>query len=736
MLVALALYAVLAVASFMPQSLRPWDTVAYIGDSTESVYIVDANVRQFFSNPLRIFDAPAFHPYDRTIAFTDHRLLPSLVVAPVLWATGNPVLAYNVSLLLGCLLAAMAARHLALLFGADAVAAWAAGALYAFHTYQVNEGPRLNIFFHGFIPLVLACLVRYLRSGRAREAWGVAAFMLLQGLSSNYHLLYGVLFIGLVVAGVLVARPALALARIPKLALAGAVAAALYAPVAFVYLSLSGGHGYSRGLPTGIDVVHFFSTTPTNLFYGAIGTTIRLGERGPHFLGFVSLGLAALALFGAARRRLNDPGDAFVPARVWVAASAALLVLCLGLALGRDFVAFGHHLGPGPYRLLFDFVPGFHLVRYPERFGLPAMLFLGLLVARGLMLVKAAGYGRLAMLFAALVPLEHVSPLVRNDRIPVGAAIPAVYEWLATQPAQAVIDLPFVGEAMVRDETMKMYFANYHQHRIVNGLAGFEPLLTRLTLRLCATFPSETSLQVLQRLGVDTVVLHYGLPLGRDVEGLVPNELSDHAERFAHLLRVADLDTYDQVPGAVADGRLVRLARFEGKAARLFESTADEVFRLRPGAPVAAAPFPTGRRLLRSSWSYRTKAGDPLPAADGDLSTVWSVPRQLNGDEFFEITFDRPERVSGVVLPLVRDSQFPTRFRVLVRTQKGAWKEAARFDMRHALQLVDSLLGDAKHAALGFALPGAEITGVTLSIEEAGTSHAGWRLPEVEVWTR
>ncbi len=733
-LLAFVLYALLAVLSFIPQSIRPWDTVAYIGDSTESVYIVAANVRQFFENPLRVFDAPAFYPYERTIAFTDHRLLPSLIVAPVIWLTGNPVLAYNAAVLLGSLLAALAGRYLARLLGADEIAAWAAGALYAFHTYQVNEAPRLNIFFHGFIPLVLAFLIRYLKFARRRDAWAVAGFMLLQGWSSNYHLLYGALFIALVVLGVAFVRPRLVATRLPSLVLAGLLAAVLYAPIALVYVNLSGGHGYSRALPTGIDVEHFFSTTPTNLFYGAIGTTVRLGERGPHFLGFFSLGLAALAALGTLWRREADPGDSFVPARAWVLAALFLTLLCLSLALGRDCVVFGHDLGPGPYRLLFEAVPGFRLVRYPERFGLPAMLFLGLLVARGLMLVRAAGFGRLAVLLAAVVPLEHVSPLLRNDRIPAGGQIPAVYTWIKEQPLRAIVDLPYVGEAMVRDETMKMYFAGYHGHRILNGLAGYEPLLTRVLLRLSATFPSEMSLQALQRLGVDTVVLHHGLPLGRDVEGLVPNDLSDHAERFARLLRVAELDSYDQLAVAIADRRIVRLVRFEGPSARLFESTADEVYRLALRPPMEAAPFPVGRRLRGPAWHYRTKAGDPMPATDCDLSTVWSVPRQLKGDEFFEITFDQPERVSGLVLPLVRDSQFPTRFRVSVRGLDGVWREAARFDPAHALQLVDTLLRDAKHAALGFSLGKEEVTGVTLSLEEAGTSHAGWRLPEVEVW--
>src|SRR5262249_14321336 len=131
-------------------SLHPIDTVAYIGDSLESVYLVAWNTHQFFRNPLHLFEANVFYPQAHSLAFTDHRLLPSLIVAPVAWVSGNPVLAYNVAVALASFLAAFTARALSLRLGADAVGAWAAGALYAFHTYQVHEAPRLNIIFHGF----------------------------------------------------------------------------------------------------------------------------------------------------------------------------------------------------------------------------------------------------------------------------------------------------------------------------------------------------------------------------------------------------------------------------------------------------------------------------------------------------------------------------------------------------------------------------------------------------------
>ena len=82
-------------------------------------------------------------------------------------------------MLAGCVFAAYAARRLALSLGLDGVAAWAAGALYGFHTYQINEGPRLNVIWHGFLPLALERLVALLRTGERRHARAAAGLLLL-----------------------------------------------------------------------------------------------------------------------------------------------------------------------------------------------------------------------------------------------------------------------------------------------------------------------------------------------------------------------------------------------------------------------------------------------------------------------------------------------------------------------------------------------------------------------------
>lgn len=732
---ALAAYAALSAASFLPLSLRPHDTIAYVGDSLESVYIVAWNVHQFFLDPLHLFDANVLHPIPGALAFTDHRLLPSLLVAPIVWTTGNPVLATNVAMFAACVFAALAGRRLALALGLDLVSAWAAGALYGFHTYQINEGPRLNIVWHAFLPLALERFVAFLKTGERRHAWATALLMLLQGLSSNYHLLYGALLLSLVLLGFAAARPALALRRASGLATPALAAALAFAPIAWPYLTLSRTQALSRELPAGIDLQHYVSTAPGNFMYGAIGAEVRLQQRGPHFAGFLALGLAAVALAAWLRRRDGAEAAALLPGRVWVPAAVALAVVFVVLSLGRDVSAFGVRLGPGPYRLLYDFVPAFQLVRIPERLGLVAMLFLALLAARGIALLRARA-PRAALALALLLPLEHLSLLSVSERVPVGRARPAVYRWLADDRGGAVAELPVRGEGLVRQETLEMYFSTQHWRPIIHGYTAYSPQMTRLLRRLASEFPSDVSLAAFRRVGVDTVVVHRGRELAADLAHQLPGTEPLKREAFSRLVDVAGLDLYERLPAAVAAGRLRLLARFDAASGGLFESTADEVYRVLEPPLVSAAPFPEGSRLRRPTWRYRSKVGDPLPAADGDMRTAWTVPRALRGDEFFEVMFDRPLAATGVVLPLRRDSAIPTRFRIGARDLAGNWGEVARYDAAHAMQLLRRLLADPRQAAVGFVLSGREVTGLNLLVEEGGTSFEGWRLPEFEVWAK
>ena len=515
--VALGLYAATAVLMLYPQSLSPWNTIWFIGDPLTNVYFLGWNAHQLLNDPLQLFAANILHPHGNSALLDSPRLLQSLVVAPVIWATQNPVLGYNMALFLAYVLAAMGGRHLARTLGICEVGAWACGALYAFHTYQISESPRLNVVSHGFLPLALAELVLFLKSGQRRHAWHVAGLMLLQGLADQYHVVYGALLLGLVTAAGLVARPGRVLRRLPRLIPPAIAATLLYLPVLIGYMEASEVYGFERAPSGGIDLRHYLSTSPTNVFYGALGGPVRLGQKlGPHFAGFLSLGLAALSLGALVRGRGEEQTGSVLSARQWVPMAALLGVLFVVLSLGSEFVAFGHRLGPGLYHLLQSWVPGFQYLRLPERLALIAMLFLALLVGRAITLLRRWGWAIPAVALAALVPLEHLSPLPPMGlagalaRLPIRSEVPEVYRWLAHNPARAIAEVPIHREGLERFEILDEYFSTVHLKPTIHGYVSFIPLLTKVLRRAAAVFPSELSLQALQRVGVDTVVVHHG----------------------------------------------------------------------------------------------------------------------------------------------------------------------------------------------------------------------------------
>ena len=196
---------------------------------------------------------PGFYPLSSTLTFSEHLLGVSIISTPVVWLTGNPVLAYNVAFLASFVLSAAAAYALVYYLTRNAVAAFLAGLIYGFAPYRAAQMPHIQVLTSWWMPVALLALHAYLDTRRARWLAVFGASWLLQSLANGYFLVYFSLFIALWMAWFL-AIPrqwkafgavalAVALASIPLLPIVGRYRA--------VYREL--------GLVRGIDEVTFFS---------------------------------------------------------------------------------------------------------------------------------------------------------------------------------------------------------------------------------------------------------------------------------------------------------------------------------------------------------------------------------------------------------------------------------------------------------------------------------------------
>ena len=158
-------------------------------------------------------------------------------------------------------------------------------------------------------------------------------------------------------------------------------------------------------------------------------------------------------------------------------------------------------------------------------------------------------------------------------------------------------------------------------------------------------------------------------------------------------------------------------------------SVRDEVYRIAPGAIPQAAPQPLGGSERGARWSYLASAGDPLLAADGDATTCWVADSQAT----YEIAFDEPCVVSGIVMPLDWRSSWPRRFRVQGQSERGDWSTLAILDTAQLLQVLNQTLSHPGWARLGIAWDERPLRRLRLVPGHRTDSAVGWCLSEIEI---
>jgi hypothetical protein len=476
------------------------------GDPYLNLWILGRGLQAWTTDPLsvltgRVFDANIFFPAEGTLAYSDHFLLHALTLAPIYAITGDAVLCYNL-LLLGSIAASGLAMHaLVRAVTGTAAAAYAAGLAWACWPYHTAHLLHIQLELVVFMPLALLFLHRVVAKRQWRDAAMLAAFSALQAMTSVY---YGVMTAVALMVSALTLAVATGQWRSKRLwsrlAAAGAIAAALAAPVLVPYVRSQQAEGFGRTLfeasNHSASLRSFAQVPPVNLVYGRTGLLAprppRPGERDRGgveeqlFPGLVVIVLAAAGFFAAAR---SD-------ARPLALSAAALTVTGVVLAMGPE----GFRT---LYALLHDSLYGFQAIRAPARFAVVAMLGLVLLAALGMRRV-AAGYSIRAApaVIIGLLCLEYL-----NAPLPLAAA-PArrtdIGQWLAHEPTPgAVLHLPLTIDI---ENTPFMVQSLEHGRPIVNGYSGHRPAFFSALVDSVADFPSSTALAALREIDVRFVV--------------------------------------------------------------------------------------------------------------------------------------------------------------------------------------------------------------------------------------
>lgn len=466
---------------------------------------------------------------------------------------------------------------------------------------------RSQILSNEFFPLTLLACVRFARHTSWLRAVAVGGAAMLQALSCMYWAVY----LPFLLVPVLVAL--IGFQARPLLRVASTLGFAAVLTIAFAWPYVSNGRefGHERTTPTPVPLDRYFQVLSENLLYGGVLDHGLANQNAAHFLGFAAmiLCLPGAALLWRTQRRL-------------AVGLTLLAAFSLVASLGPEIWLAGHHLGPGIYGLLFEHVPGFRQIRYPERFA----IFVNLVVAlfAGLGLRRFESRSRLGAIVVVVVALaEHLSIPQFLDAMPPSDISRGVYAIIRDLPKETVVaEVPSTRYRMERRDAPLMFFSIAHGKRTLEGFTGYFPPLYSLAKWHLFNFPSPLSVKFLSDLGVNTIVDRSDQPLPPGLQILTTS----------------------------GDARLLRLP---------------------PPSPASFRadgfiPRPEMEEIARDGWEIRLpeKEDDGRVLMDGDPRTAWTTEVSQSRAHFIRARFKAPERLGRIRLYFTLPAEFPIRFRV------------------------------------------------------------------------
>ena len=508
------LFGALTLVMAAPWSLHPATRVVIDNPDTHLyAWTLGWDAHAFATDPFAIFDANIYFPYANTLAYSENMIGSALLAAPIIWLTGDLVLALNLVLLASCMLCGLGAYVLGRRIGLGTAGAVIAGLVFAFAPTRFFRMSQLHLNAVQWMPFALAWLHAYFDGGRPRDLRVALGFFTLQALTSGH----GAVMLGVAMAALAFYRlawdaPLAPLRRIKDVGVAGVLLLMPAVLVLLPYRRARAEIGLDRSLERWGVTPESFLASPSvvHQYLLSLVTDHDLNAAASAFLfpGYLALAFACIALWPAPAARgalARAPEPTGHPARRDVWFYALLTALSLAFFAG----------GPFDVWAWVHAWPGFSFIRVPSRFMILTTLALAVLAGAGFARLTAGATPR-----ATVVAGTVVSALLLGEYsaypftgVPFRLPAPAIVTWLATQPAPFVVaEVPVPrashGGAFERFQTAAMLHSTGHWQKTIHGYSGIQPPLSGRVFDELHTFPDDRSVATLRELGVTVVVVH------------------------------------------------------------------------------------------------------------------------------------------------------------------------------------------------------------------------------------
>jgi hypothetical protein len=500
-IVAAALCLALAVVHTWPLALAPGRYSRNDnGDAQLNEWILAWVERTLPRDPLHLFQANIFYPAKDTLAFSEPLIAPALLGAPIAWLGGSPVLVYNLMVIAGFALSALAGYALVLRWTADRAAALLAGTTFAFNTHTLTRLAHVQGLHLYGLPLALLATDRLLTDGRVRDGLWLAVWMTLMAYTSGYLLVFASIMVAVVAA----VRTAEWLPRWRSVLLALAVAT-VTASLAIVPLWIP----YHRAATE----------------QGMVRSLASVAEYSATARGYLAAaGRIHMATWSG--RFFKDPVDSFFPGVVVIVLAGAAIVLVFRRDAERDrtlsrrrvlmlmaiaIAGFVLSLGTATpvYAWVYQVFPPMRGLRAAARFGNLFLFAMALLAGIGLAAVRRSSRPRAAAaLGVAAIVLANAEALRAPFEYRQFTGIPRLYSLLADEPHVVLAEVPFYPRQAVFENAEYVVNSTAHWRPLMNGYSGYTPASYVEYADVFWYFPRDYAIDAMKRAGVTHVMMH------------------------------------------------------------------------------------------------------------------------------------------------------------------------------------------------------------------------------------
>lgn len=480
------------------------------GDGLFTSWTIGWNMHSFLNDPLNLFNANIFYPNKNTLAYSEMLLPPALLGLPLFLITGSLLFTYNALILISFVFSAWGAYLLAKYYTKNNYASFVAGIIYGFATYKfANIGHFQNLMTF-WIPFTILYLQKYLDTFKQKHLIISTLLFIAQTLSSWNNGTFLVFFL----AFILIANYRLIQENFKKitrdLIIPAILTIALILPFAVPYIKISLEDKFKYSLEEArqgsADLGGYLVPPPGNNMAKLI--TDRLGVEKKHwaenmlFLGYFSILLIGYHLLFSKKKIANKNF------KIYLTGIPFFMLLSFGPYL--NFIASLKNF-PLPYYFFYKI---FHLgfIRTPSRLAIIVLLCTAVSIAFILdhfrIKNKTAKYF-FATLIPAFILFEFYTPGLEAGTLK-NVRCPAVYDKMREDSSvKAVVELPFTKD--VSTNLNYVFFSTCHWKPIYNGYSGYTPPKYGRWGKTISGFPDRNSLNKLDELEINFVVLHLDL---------------------------------------------------------------------------------------------------------------------------------------------------------------------------------------------------------------------------------